>query len=214
MTVYGEFRITVPSMVQQVPHPTITQGFCVSSDMPDGTCSSGQLQAQAFSNSTFSFPRRRLWERTGSPYRPARLSVSRSPSVLPLLRRPAGMIHAYAVGQRGDQLTHGFLALGRICCRSSGRYNYVIRQARQVLLTSQAPWFSWGSAPNLLAAAAPATAGAVAQHFSLTRAYAQRSIMEVTDVQTDVWEPYGHAQMTVCDGSCASDDLPPLGSIM
>ena|SRR5215510_270247 len=172
ITVYRELRIPMPSMVQQVPHPTIMRGFCVPSDMPDGTCSSGGLQAQAFSNSTFSFPRRRLWERTGSPYLPARLSMRWSPSILPLLRRPAGMIHPYAVGQRDDQLTHGFLAPGRVCCRSSGRYNYVIRQSRQVLLTSQAPRFSWGSAPNPLAAAAPATAGAVAQQFSLTCTYA------------------------------------------
>jgi hypothetical protein len=168
MTVYREFRIPVPSMVQRIPHPTITHGFCVSSDMLAGTCSSGWLQAQALSNSTFSFPRRRLWERIGSPYCPARLSLSQSPSILPLLRRPADIIHPYAVGQRGDQITRGFLALGSVCCRSSGRYNDAMRQSRQVLLTSQAPWFSWGSAPSLLAVAAPATAAAVAQHFSLT----------------------------------------------
>jgi hypothetical protein len=201
---------TVSSMVQRVPHPTITRGFCVSSDLPDGTYSLGWLQAQAFSTSMFFFPRRRLWERTGSPYRPARLSVSSSPSILTLPRRPAGMIHPHAVGQRGGQLTCG----GRICCRSYGRYNYAIYEFRQVLLTSQVPWFSWESAPNLLAEAAQATAAAVAQHFSVTCAYAQRCIAEVTDVQTDVWKLYGHAQMTVCGGSSASDDPPPLGSIM
>jgi hypothetical protein len=214
MTVYKEVPNPVPSMVQQVPRPTIARGFCVPSDVADGPCSLRWLQAQTFSKSTFSFPRQRLWEYTGFPYHPARHSMRGSPLFLPFLRRPVGMIHPYAVSQRGDQLTHGFLALRKVWCRSSGRYNFPIRQSRQVLLTYQASWFSWGSAPNLLAAAAPAIAAAVDQHFSLTDAYAQRSIAEVTDVLTDVWESHRHAQMMVCDGSCASDDPPPPRSIM